>query len=76
MISPALPQLLTTAEFAKRLGCSAATVRNMIKSKKITAVRMGVGKGTYKIPTTELIRLASEDATNLTDLIESRSTTY
>jgi|TARA_B110000914_G_C15517422_1_gene474527 excisionase family DNA binding protein len=69
-----LPQLLTTTEFAKRLGCSPATVRSMIKSKKIFADKKGMGKGTYKIPITELWRMAGEDATrNLHDLIESRS---
>jgi excisionase family DNA binding protein len=51
-------KFLTCSEFANRLNISCQTVRDMIKTHKIHAVRPGNGKRTpYRIPDTEFERL-------------------
>lgn len=67
MIPPnKLPQLLTTDEVARFLRVSPATVRNMIRDGRITAIPTnGHGKRTnYRIPVTALETLMGIDQTH------------
>jgi excisionase family DNA binding protein len=66
MIPPnKFPQLLTTDEVARLLRVSPATVRNMIRDGRITAIPTnGGGKRTnYRIPVTALETLMGIDQT-------------
>ena len=64
--TPNLPQLLTTEEVARFLRVSPATVRNMIKDGRITAIPThAAGKRSqYRMPVTALETLLGNDLTH------------
>lgn len=49
-----LPAFLTVTEVAGLLRVSRMTVHRMIQHGEITAVRTGIGRGTYRIPASSL----------------------
>lgn len=75
MIPPTFPQLLTTDEVARFLRVSPATVRNMIRDGRITAIPTNSGgkRTNYRIPVTALETLLGYDQTQA--LRETRSLT-
>lgn len=48
-------------EFALLIGVSERTVHRMVKSGRLNAFRVGSSKGSYRIPHTEINRLAMEN---------------
>ena len=55
----------TIKEFAEKLKISSRTVRRMIDNRLIHAFRMGsTAKGSYRIPGTEITRIASDGFKN------------
>jgi excisionase family DNA binding protein len=59
---------LSIKDFAKWIGVHPNTVRNMIRNKRIVAIKMGFGKtGAYRIAKSEMRRIAEVD---LLDTIE------
>ena len=57
-------QLLTVAEVARELGCSAPTVRRWIHEGHLTALKLGPGRaGLVRIPRSAVDELFRGDAT-------------
>lgn len=55
--APKIERGLTTGQVAAAMGCHAETVRRLIKSGKITAIRWG---NRYRIPESEFERIQRE----------------
>ena len=55
------PAWYTTEQFAETLQVSPNTIRPMIKRGEINAMRLGGARGIYRIPATEINRLAETE---------------
>ena len=58
--SPPVERWLSVSETAVRLGVAAPTVRRWIHSGRIRGVQPGGEQGVFRVPVTELDRLAGE----------------
>lgn len=56
------PALMTVAEVAERLGVSRSTVRDLERRGKLTACRIGNGRGTLRFTSAALERLEKESS--------------
>lgn len=55
-------EFLSIKEFARKLGVHSNTIRRAIKSKRISALRIGTGnRAVYRIANTEVLRMAQFD---------------
>lgn len=59
-----IPQLLTCEECARLLRVTPATVRNMIRDKRIHAIKLTGGRGIYRVPMSSLESLLGNDHTH------------
>lgn len=65
---------LTVKEYAYLLGIHANTVRRSIKTGRLHAFKVGSGKRSeFRIPRTEINRMAFEDLEKILEAIVSRS---
>lgn len=55
------PDFYTIKEFAEKLKCSTRTIFRAIENGRISAIRLGSKKGAFRIPATELQRMALFD---------------
>lgn len=68
------PDFFSIIDFAKKLNLHPNTIRRLVKKGKISAIRICTGKRTtYRIPKTEIDRIALFDLEEMIDkIIEQR----
>lgn len=75
MVMSSEPSFLSIKEFANELGVHHTTIRRCIARGRISAIRVGgIKKSIYRIPRTELQRLAIKDLEYIIEkIIEKRT---
>lgn len=67
------PAYLSIKEFAQKLGVHTNTVRRAIKSGRLQGFKVGAGKSVYRIPSSEINRIALFDMEDMVEkIIEKR----